>query len=136
MSTSSTKATPVETQSSTVLLRGRVTAPPEERELPSGDALVTFRLSVPRRPTPLGRGSRQTSDWVDCVAAAARVRRAARTWSVGDEIEVDGVLRRRFYRTLNGGGGSRLEVEALQARRVRKAAAGPTRAAQPSAVED
>jgi single-strand DNA-binding protein len=135
MSTSSTTATPAETQSSTVLLRGRVTAPPEERELPSGDALVTFRLSVPRRPTPLGRGSRQTSDWVDCVAAAARVRRAAGTWSVGDEIEVDGVLRRRFYRTAVGGGGSRLEVEALQARRVRKAAAGATRAAQRSAVE-
>ena len=137
MSTSSTTATPAETHSSsTVLLRGRVTAPPEERELPSGDALVTFRLSVPRRPTPLGRGSRQTSDWVDCVAAAARVRRGARTWSVGDEIEVDGVLRRRFYRTASGGGGSRLEVEALQARRVRRAAAGPPRAAQRSAGDD
>ena len=135
MSTSSTTATPAETQSSTVLLSGRVTAPPEERELPSGDVLVTFRLSVPRRPTPLGRGSRQTSDWVDCVAAAARVRRAARTWSVGDEIEVDGVLRRRFYRTASGGGGNRLEVEALQARRVRKASAGPTRTGRPSAAE-
>jgi len=124
MSTSRTTAAQDETQSSTVLMRGRVTAPPEERELPSGDALVTFRLSVRRRPTPLGRGSSQTSDWVDCVAAAARIRRAASTWSVGDEIEVDGVLRRRFFRTGTGGGGSRLEVEALQARRVRK---GPAR---------
>lgn len=121
MSTSSTTAPEDETHGSTVVLRGRVTAHPEERDLPSGDSLVSFRLSVRRRPTPLGRGSRQTSDWVDCVAAAARIRRAAATWSVGDEVEVDGVLRRRFFRTASGGGGSRLEVEALQARRVRKA---------------
>lgn len=125
LSTSSTTAFPSQTHSSAVVLRGRVTAPPEERELPSGDALVTFRLSVRRRPTPLGRGSRQTSDWVDCVAAVARIRRAAARWSVGDEVEVEGVLRRRFFRTASGGGGSRLEVEALQARRVRKAGAVP-----------
>lgn len=135
MSSSSTTANPGETQSSTVLLRGRVTSPPEERALPSGDALVAFRLSVPRRPTPLGRGSRQTSDWVDCVAAAARVRRAAASWSVGDEVEVEGVLRRRFFRTASGGGGSRLEVEALQARRVRNVPAAARRAAQRSAAE-
>ena len=123
MPKSSTTTSTDQTPSSSVTLLGRVTAPPEERALPSGDALVTFRLSVPRRPTPLGRGSRQTSDWVDCVAAAARVRRAASTWSVGDEVEVDGVLRRRFLRGATGGGGSRLEVEALHARRVRKAPA-------------
>lgn len=121
MTTSRTTAGLEETRGSTVLLRGRVTAPPEQRELPSGDVLVTFRLSVPRRPTPLGRGSTQTSDWVDCVAAAARVRRTAATWSVGDEVEVEGVLRRRFLRGAGGPTGSRLEVEALQARRARKA---------------
>jgi len=125
MPTSRTTSNPDETRSSTVALRGRVTAPPDERELPSGDVLVTFRLSVPRRPTPLGRGSRQTADWVDCVAAAARVRRAAATWSVGDEVEVDGVLRRRFLRGAGGAGGSRLEVEALQVRRARKARTRP-----------
>jgi single-strand DNA-binding protein len=108
-----------ETHGSTVVLRGRVTADPEERALPSGDALVTFRLSVRRRPTPLGRGSKQTTDWVDCVAGSARVRRAASTWTVGDEVEVDGVLRRRSFRVAGGTGGSRLEVEALRVRRVR-----------------
>lgn len=109
------------THGSTVVLRGRVTAHPEERALPSGDALVTFRLSVRRRRTPLGRGSKQTTDWVDCVAGSARVRRSAATWSVGDEVEVDGVLRRRFFRGQGGAGGSRLEVEALRVRRVLKA---------------
>lgn len=118
MSTKSTP-TPPETERSTVVLCGRVTALPEERTLPSGDRLVTFRVSVPRSPTPLGRGSRQTSDWVDCVAAGARVRRATATWSVGDEVQVDGVLRRRFLRGEGSARGSRLEVEALRARRVR-----------------
>lgn len=121
--TTSSKAPTTGTHSSTVLLRGRVTAPPEERELPSGDLIVTFRLSLRRRPTPLGRGSRQTADWVECVAAGARVRRAVTAWRSGDEVEVDGVLRRRFYRTA-GGGGSRLEVEALQVRRARAHTSG------------
>lgn len=120
MSTSSPAPSQDETHGSTVVLRGRVTAQPEERALPSGDALVTFRLSVRRRSTPLGRGSKQTTDWVDCVAGSARVRRTASTWSVGDEVEVDGVLRRRFFRGDGGAGGSRLEVEALRVRRVRK----------------
>ena len=120
--TRSTETDPDDTHGSTVTLRGRVTGLPEERTLPSGDVLVTFRISVPRRPTPLGKGSRQTSDWVECVAAAARIRRGVATWSVGDEVQVDGVLRRRFYRSEGGAGGSRLEVEALHARRVRRAA--------------
>ena len=118
--TSRTATDPDDAHGSTVTLRGRVTALPEERTLPSGDVLVTFRISVPRRPTPLGKGSRQTSDWVECVAAAARVRRGVATWAVGDEVQVDGVLRRRFYQSEGGAGGSRLEVEALHARRLRR----------------
>ena len=118
--TSRTATEPEETGGSAVTLRGRVTGPPEERTLPSGDVLVTFRVSVPRRPTPLGKGSRQTSDWVECVAAAARIRRGVATWAVGDDVQVDGVLRRRFYRSEGGAGGSRLEVEALHARRLRR----------------
>jgi len=125
MSTSSPATPEDETHGSTVVLRGRVTAHPEERALPSGDPLVTFRLSVRRRPTPLGRGSKQTTDWVDCVAGSARVRRTASAWSVGDEVEVDGVLRRRFFRGRDGAGSSRLEVEALRVRRVRKVQTRP-----------
>lgn len=124
MSASSTTEPAPEAHGSSVSLRGRVTTAPEQRQLPSGDALVAFRISVPRGPTPLGRGSRQSSDWVDCVAASPRVRRTASAWSVGDEVEVDGVLRRRFFRSDEGRGGSRLEVEALRARRVRRASSG------------
>lgn len=106
---------------SAVSLTGRVTAPPETRELPSGDVLAAFRVSVARGPTPLARSSRQRSDWVDCVTLDGRCRRAVARWSVGDVVEVEGVLRRRFYRTAHAAG-SRLEVEALTVRRVARAA--------------
>lgn len=102
----------------TVLLRGRLTTEPVERELPSGDVIVTFRVSVTRRGrTPLTARSRQTSDWVDCAAAAAGTRRRALAWKPGDMVEVEGALRRRFYRT-SGAPVSRLEVEVLRARRA------------------
>lgn len=101
-----------------VRLAGRVTTAPEERELPSGDRIATFRISVPRGRTPLNRSSPQRSDWVDCVAAGSRCRRSVAGWAVGEEVEVSGVLRRRFFRTAAAGGSpTRLEVEVLNARR-------------------
>lgn len=103
-----------------VMLTGRVTSPPEERELPSGDVIVTFRVSVPRQDTPMGRGSKQTVDWVDCVAFGARSRRSVSSWRVGDVVELHGALRRRFYKT-GAGASTRLEVEALSGRRLSRA---------------
>ena len=102
----------------TVELRGRVTSAPIERELPSGAVIVTFRVSVPRAKTPMTSGSSQSSDWVDCVAWSARSRRSVAAWEVGDQVEVSGALRRRFYRA-GEGAGTRLEVEVLGARRGR-----------------
>lgn len=99
-----------------VALVGRLTAVPEERTLPSGDMIVAFRISVPRVSTPMSRRSKQTTDWVDCVSAGARCRRSARGWVVGDVLQVEGVLRRRFLRG-DGRGSTRLEVEALRVRR-------------------
>ena len=100
-----------------VALVGRLTTVPEERVLPSGDVIVAFRISVPRTSTPLSKGSKQTTDWVDCVSAGARCRRSARNWAVGDVVEVGGVLRRRFLRG-DGAASTRLEVEALRVRRA------------------
>ena len=98
-----------------VRLRGKVSTPPEERSLPSGTTIVTLRLSVPRETTPMTEGSRQTADWVDCSAWGRKVRRTASGWRAGDLVEVEGALRRRFYR---GGTGTatRLEVEVLSGR--------------------
>jgi single-strand DNA-binding protein len=103
-----------------VMLVGRVTSGPEERVLPSGDRVVSFRISVPRGRTPLAKGSRQRADWVDCVTASARCRRSALRWAVGDVVEVEGVLRRRFLRGTGPAGTTRLEVEVLAGRRLRQ----------------
>jgi single-strand DNA-binding protein len=99
-----------------------VSTVPEVRELPSGACIVTLRITVPRSPSPMTKGSKQPSDWVDCVAWGARQRRRVGTWRAGDLVEVDGALRRRCYR---GGDGTamRLEVEVLAARIVKRAVA-------------
>ncbi len=104
-----------------VRLLGRVTSQPQERVLPSGDVIVTFRMSMTREQTPMTRGSKQTSDWVDCVAFGARVRRTVGAWEVGDAVRADGALRRRFYRG-SAGTATRLEVEVLRASRQRRGA--------------
>ncbi len=101
-----------------VELRGRVSSAPTERGLPSGALITTFRVSVPRARTPMTAGSTQTSDWFDCVAWTARNRRSVGGWVVGDEVELTGALRRRFFRA-GDGATTRLEVEVLTARRAR-----------------
>lgn len=104
-----------------VRLRGRLTAEPVERRLPSGDVIVTFRVSVAREGrSPLTARSRQSTDWVDCVTGAARLRRTVAGWAAGDQVHVEGALRRRFYRA-QGVAGTRLEVEVVRARRERRA---------------
>jgi single-strand DNA-binding protein len=103
-----------------VLLVGRVSGTPEERELPSGDALVSWRVVVDRpagrRPaTPGGRVP--TIDTLDCVAWTAAVRRTARGLAHGDVVTVQGALRRRFWRA-GAGATSRTEIEVAALRRV------------------
>ena len=109
-----------------VRLRGRVSTAPEERELPSGARILTLRVSVPREPSPMTQGSKQQSDWVDCSVWGARVRRTVGRWQSGDIVEVEGALRRRFYR---GGDATstRLEVEMLSGRLVARAEAASRR---------
>ncbi|HET8603702.1 MAG TPA: single-stranded DNA-binding protein [Marmoricola sp.] len=115
-----------ELQTNEVTLRGRVSSEPQARALPSGDVVVTFRLVARRgRVSPMTRGSRQVSDWVDCAAWGGRVRGSAAAWQVGDEVEVRGALRRRFYRT-PAGSATRLEVEVLAGKRLRRAEPGAT----------
>ena len=105
-----------------VVLVGRVSGEPEERELPSGDVLVSWRLVVeraaPRRAAPAGIRT-PTVDTIDCVAWSAAVRRTARGLGDGDVVAVEGALRRRFWRA-GAGAASRTEVEVEQVRRLSK----------------
>ncbi|HUR15597.1 MAG TPA: single-stranded DNA-binding protein [Mycobacteriales bacterium] len=105
-----------------VLLVGRLAAEPVERELPSGDVLLTLRLVVDRPTSARSAGPRAASvDTIDCVGRTAALRRSALRWQRGDVLELQGALRRRFFRT-PGGAGSRYEVEVARAKRVSRAA--------------
>lgn len=108
-----------------VRLIGRISGAPTVVDLPSGDALVTFRISVPRASgrsdPPTGARVRRT-DSVPCTAWAPRLRRSIATWRPGDLVEVTGAVRCRFYQA-GGATRSRVEVEATSARIMRRASA-------------
>lgn len=102
-----------------VRLVGRISQAPQERVLPSGDSVWTFRVVVRRageRP-----GSRVSVDALECAAWGGRVRRQVAGWAVDDVVEVTGALRRRFYRA-GGATASRVEVEVTGGRVIRRAA--------------
>lgn len=101
-----------------VQLRGLVRHEPEERELQSGTRLVTVRVVVPRA----GTDERARSDWVDCAVWVPRVQRRVLGWHEGDQGEVRGAWRRRFFRYSAGQTGTRLEVEVLGGRLLKRAA--------------
>lgn len=101
-----------------VRLVGRLSAPPEEVVLPSGDTLCSFRVIVGR---PESHPSAQRVDALECTTWVPRVRRSAMSWQPGETVEVEGAIRRRFFRT-PAGSASRVEVEVSSARRVRRAA--------------
>lgn len=105
-----------------VRLVGRVTGTPVTVELPSGDSLVTFRISVPRTSTRLhgvGQAAGKRVDSVPCTAWSPRLRRSILTWRAGDVVEVSGSVRCRFFQA-GGATRSRVEVEAASARIMRR----------------
>lgn len=105
-----------------VRLVGRLSAVPEERELPSGDVVVVSRLVVARPAAP-ARARRQSVDVIDCSGWSPRVQRAMRGWRAGDHVEVRGALRRRFFRA-GAQTAARVEIEVSSARMVRRAETG------------
>ncbi len=118
-----------------VHLRGKVAADAEERELPSGDRLTQLRIIVAREPAGRPRSRKaadaspprrtQTIDTIDLVCWTAQTRRAAARLRAGDQVDVIGALRRRFF---GGPGGrqSRYEVEVAALRRVAGAPSADT----------
>ncbi|GAA4592546.1 hypothetical protein GCM10023194_54600 [Planotetraspora phitsanulokensis] len=97
-----------------VMLVGRLSMEPVDRELPSGSLLTQWRVAV-RRPDD--HPGRQRSDAIECATFDDEVRHVVADWLVDDVIEVQGALRRRWWR-----GGSRYEVEVRTARRVAREA--------------
>lgn len=100
-----------------VVLCGRVAAAADERELPSGDSIMTARIIVDRDQAALSR-SAQRVDTIDCVAWTVRVQRSMRSWEPGDYVQLVGAIRRRFFRA-GSGPVSRVEVEIRSAKRIK-----------------
>jgi single-strand DNA-binding protein len=105
-----------------VHLVGRVSADPVLLTLPSGDTVVTVRLVVQRPRPSAGRGRGQRVDTLACAGWVPALRRTLLRWSPGDVVEVNGELRRRFWRA-EGAPQSRYEVELSSARRLARAPA-------------
>ena len=121
MSAPKTKAAPEVVMCNEVRLIGRISRDPEERSLPSGDSVWTFRVVVPRERG--GGKSRQAVDALECSAWSAKARRSASGWAAGDVVEVVGALHRRFFRAA-GGVASRVEVEMASGKVIRRVASG------------
>ena len=93
-----------------VLLRGRISAEAIEKELPSGDKLVEFRLII-------SRTKRDGVDTLDIAAWSAKSRRTALTLKTDEWIEISGSVHRRFWRGATGLA-SRWQVEAIEIARI------------------
>ncbi|MFL6090501.1 MAG: single-stranded DNA-binding protein [Aeromicrobium sp.] len=105
-----------------VRIAGRVSGTPLERQLPSGDRVVSFRVVVPRRAA-VRRRTRRSVDTVECSAWSVRMRRAALRLGDGADVAVTGELRRSFRRT-GAGVTSWVTVDVDQIDRVPPEASG------------
>jgi single-strand DNA-binding protein len=115
-------AIPVDTVNE-VHLVGRVAAEAASRVLPSGDTVTLLRLVVDRPPGARRTARAPTTDTLDCAIWTARVRQRAERLEPGHVVEIDGALRRRFWRTA-GGPASTYEVEVRTLRRLSGSAGG------------
>ena len=97
-----------------VFLQGRISSEPQERELPSGDLVVEFRVVIDRAQS---RSKKREVDTLDIAAWTPRTRKRALSLAVDDWVAIDGSVRRRFWRAPTGLA-SRWQVEASQLRRL------------------
>jgi len=93
-----------------LLLRGRVSDKAIQKELPSGDTVVEFRLIIARER---GKGV----DTLDIAAWSAKARRSALTLKPDEWIELSGSVHRRFFQSASGLA-SRWQVEAIEIARI------------------
>ena len=93
-----------------VVLRGRVSREAIEKELPSGDKVVEFRVIITRE-------KRTGVDTLDIGAWSAKARRTALTLKAEEWVEVSGSIHRRFWSAPTGLA-SRWQVEAVEISRI------------------
>jgi len=93
-----------------VLLRGRVSREAIEKELPSGDKVVEFRLIV-------SRDKQSGVDTLDIGSWSAKSRRTALSLVADEWVEILGSIHRRFW-SGPAGLASRWQVEAVEISRI------------------
>ena len=93
-----------------VLLRGRVSSVGVEKELPSGDKVVEFRIVI-------ARGAELGFDTIDISAWSSKLRRSASLLKSEEWVEVSGSIRRRFWRGATGLA-SRWQIDASEITRL------------------
>jgi len=104
-----------------VRLVGRVSALPIEREMPSGDKVVEFRLIIsrqlPNSSGSSGKAAKREVDTLDIAAWSYKCRKSALSLKPNMWIEVEGAVRRRFWQAPTGLA-SRWQVEAHTLTRI------------------
>ena len=106
-----------------VFLVGKVSGEPQERELPSGDLIVSVRLVVRRAPSKSSKEATRKGPVIDTIYCTAWLSAARRTMlglAPGDTVEVTGAVHRRFWK-VGGALASRYEVEVAKVRRIARA---------------
>ncbi len=93
-----------------VLLRGRVSSLAVEKELPSGDKVMEFRIVIARSD---GEGF----DTIDISAWSSKLRRTAGSLKNDQWVEVSGSIKRRFWRGA-AGLASRWQIDASEISRL------------------
>jgi single-strand DNA-binding protein len=92
------------------LFRGRVSASATDRELPSGEHVVEFRLIITRE-------GREGVDTLDIASWTPKLRRSSLSLKAGEWVEVAGAVRRRFWQG-PAGLASRWQIEAESITRI------------------
>lgn len=100
-----------------VVLVGRLSSPGEELILPSGDVLMKFRVVVPRSEKSRALTTKSTVDTIDCYVFTAGLRRKVERFEIGQVVELEGAIRRRFWRA-GAAAASRVEVEVTAIRKA------------------
>jgi len=93
-----------------VVLRGRVSQEAVEKELPSGDKVVEFRLIVSREKQP-------GVDTLDIGSWSSKSRRIALSLTPNEWVEISGSIHRRFWSGPSGLA-SHWQVEAVEISRI------------------
>jgi len=110
MSRTTTHEEEVDLSLNDILVRGRLTGLAQEKELPSGDKVSEFRIVVTRP-------DRDGVDTLDIAAWSSVLRRKSLSLKRDEWIEVQGSIRRRFWKGPHGLA-SRWQIEAHQITRL------------------